>query len=200
MEDTLVKNILNRLASENNIIQLNYIFSLLILAAMGFILTSAIYMELVHGENPCPLCLLQRVAYFGICFGVILNLRNGYSMRYEGLTLIVIILLLIISTRQTLIDIYPRPGHEYIGSAILGLHMPVWSIVFSILLLFAYAIRFCVLGFSDSLSDSHVESYPKISFLASILVWFIIALCGFNVLTTFLQCGFSTCHTYVSAF
>jgi disulfide bond formation protein DsbB len=200
MEDTLVKNILNRLASENNIIQLNYIFSLLILAAMGFILTSAIYMELIHGENPCPLCLLQRVAYFGICFGVILNLRNGYSMRYEGLTLIVIILLLIISTRQTLIDIYPRPGHEYIGSAILGLHMPVWSIVFSILLLFAYAIRFCVLGFSDSLSDSHVESYPKISFLASILVWFIIALCGFNVLTTFLQCGFSTCHTYVSAF
>ncbi len=195
-----MKNILNRLASENNIIQLNYIFSLLILAAMGFILTSAIYMELVHGENPCPLCLLQRVAYFGICFGVILNLRNGYSMRYEGLTLIVIILLLIISTRQTLIDIYPRPGHEYIGSAILGLHMPVWSIVFSILLLFAYAIRFCVLGFSDSLSDSHVESYPKISFLASILVWFIIALCGFNVLTTFLQCGFSTCHTYVSAF
>lgn len=195
-----MRHILNRLASENNIIQLNYLFSILMLAAMGFILTSAIYVELVHGENPCPLCLLQRVAYFGICFGVILNLRNGYSMRYEGLTLIVIILLLIISTRQTLIDIYPRPGHEYIGSAILGLHMPVWSIVFSILLLFAYAIRFCVLGFSDSLSNSHVEFYPKTSFLASILAWFIIVLCGFNVLTTFLQCGFSTCHTYVSAF
>lgn len=195
-----MKKILNRLTSENNIIQLNYIFSILILAAMGFILTSAIYMELVHGENPCPLCLLQRVAYFGICFGVILNLRNGYSMRYEGLTLIVIILLLIISTRQTLIDIYPRPGHEYIGSAILGLHMPVWSIVFSILLLFAYAIRFCILGFSDSLRGSHVESYPKTAFLANICAWFIIALCGFNVLTTFLQCGFATCHTYISAF
>lgn len=195
-----MKNALNRLTSENNIIQLNYIFSIFVLAAIGFILTTAIYMELVHGENPCPLCLLQRVAYFGICFGVILNLRMGYSMRYEGLTLMVIILLLIMSTRQTLINIYPRAGHEYIGSAILGLHMPVWSIVFSILLLFAYAIRFCILGFSDSLSDSHLEAYPKTSFLASILAWFIIALCGFNVLTTSLQCGFSTCHTYVSAF
>ncbi len=181
-------------------IQLNYIFSLMILAVMGFILTTAIYMELAHGENPCPLCLLQRVAYFGICFGVILSLRNGYSMRYEGLTLIVILLLLIMSTRQTIINIYPRPGHEYIGSAILGLHMPVWSIVFSILLLFAYAIRFCILGFSDSLSHSHDEFYPKISFIASILAWFIIVLCGFNLLTVFLQCGFSVCHTYVSAF
>ncbi|WP_052674046.1 disulfide bond formation protein B [Legionella fallonii] len=194
----MFKNILHRLTSENNIIQLNYIYSLLILAAMAFILTTAMYMQLVHGEYPCPLCLLQRVAYFGVCFGVILNLRNGYSMRYEGLTLISIILLLIISARQTLLDIYPRPGHDYIGSAFLGLHMPVWSIVFSILLLLAYAIRFCILGFDDYLSEPLLKSHPKTALLANILAWFIIALCSLNVLSTFLQCGFSSCHTFVS--
>ena len=194
----MFKNILHRLTSENNIIQLNYIYSLLILAAMAFILTIAMYMQLVHSEYPCPLCLLQRVAYFGVCFGVILNLRNGYSMRYEGLTLIAIILLLIISARQTLLDIYPRPGHDYIGSAFLGLHMPVWSIVFSILLLLAYAIRFCIFGFGDYLSGPLLKSHPKTLLLANILAWFIIALCSLNVLSTFLQCGFSSCHTFVS--
>lgn len=200
MEDKLeFKNILHRLTSKNNIIQLNYIYSLLILAAMAFILTTALYMQLVYNEYPCPLCLLQRVAYFGVCFGVMLNLRNGYSMRYEGLTLLVIILLLIISTRQTLLDIYPRPGHEYIGSAFLGLHMPVWSIVFSILLLLAYAIRFCILGFGDYLSEPPLNSHPKTALLANILAWFIIALCGVNVLSTFFQCGFSSCHTFVNA-
>lgn len=194
----MFKNILHQLKSENNITQLNYIYSLLILAAMAFILTTAMYMQLVYGENPCPLCLLQRVAYFGVCFGVILNLRIGYSMRYEGFSLICIILLLIISMRQTLLDIYPRPGHGYIGSAFLGLHMPVWSIVFSILLLLAYAIRFCTLGFSDCLSEAALKSSPKTALLANILMWFIIVLCGFNVLFTFLQCGFSSCHTFVS--
>lgn len=191
-------NILHRFTSETNIIQLNYIFSLLILAVMAFILTTAMYMQLVYKEYPCPLCLLQRVAYFGICFGVILNLRHGYSMRYEGLTLLAIILLLIMSTRQTLLDIYPRPGHDYIGSAFLGLHMPVWSIVFATLLLLAYAMRFCILGFGDYLSEARLNSRPKTSLLANILMWFLIALCGLNVLSTFFQCGFSSCHTYVN--
>lgn len=194
----MFNNVLHRLTSQNNRIQFNYIYSLLVLAAMVFILTTAMYMQVVHGEYPCPLCLLQRVAYFGICFGIILNLRNGYSMRYEGLSLISITLLLIISSRQTLLDIYPRPGHEYIGSAFLGLHMPVWSIVFSILLLLAYAIRFCILGFGDYLSEAHLKSHPKTALLANILVWFIIVLCGSNVLFTFLQCGFSSCHTFVN--
>ena len=51
----MFKNILHRLTSENNIIQLNYIYSLFILAAMAFILTTAMYMQLVHSEYPCPI-------------------------------------------------------------------------------------------------------------------------------------------------
>lgn len=194
----MFKNILHRLASENNIIQLNHLYSLLILTSMAFILTTAMYMQLVQNEYPCPLCLLQRVAYFGVCFGVILNLRNGYSMRHEGLSLLATLLLLIISARQTLLDIYPRPGHDYIGSAFLGLHMPVWSVIFSILLLLAYALRFCILGFDNYLTQSLLKSYPKTALLGNTLMRYIILLGGFHVLFTFLQCGFSSCHTFLS--
>src|SRR5262249_1360556 len=113
-----------------------------------------------------------------------------------GLSLISIVFLLIISMRQTLLDIYPRPGHEYIGTAILGLHMPVWSIVFSVLLSLAYALRFSILGYADYLSNAQIESYLKTKWITSILVWWLILLCGFNLVFVFLQCGFGSCHTF----
>jgi disulfide bond formation protein DsbB len=176
-------------------IQFNYLFLLCILVAIAFVLTAAFYMQIFFNEIPCPLCLLQRLAFFGIAFGIILNLRIGYSIRHEGLTLISIIFLLIISTRQTLLDIYPRAGHQYIGTAILGLHMPVWSIVISVLLLFAYALRFTILGYADFHRDANIELYPKIKTIASIFIWYIIFLCALNLLSSFLQCGFGSCHT-----
>ncbi len=84
--------------------------------------------QLFAGELPCPLCLLERLCMFGIALGVVLNLRAGVFRPQNGPVpdLRRAVLMLIIAVRQTLLDIYPRPGHAYIGSAILGLHMPVW--------------------------------------------------------------------------
>jgi len=104
---------------------------LLILAA---ILTAAMIMQYGFGEIPCPLCLLQRFAMFGCCFGLIVQLRSATSEQGTGISLIFAILLLVISARQTLLDLFPRPGHEYIGSAIFGIHMPVWSVLIAVAL------------------------------------------------------------------
>lgn len=182
--------------AEKTLILLHYYFSIAILVAMAFILSAAFYLQFAASEIPCPLCLLQRVMYLGICFGVMLNLRDGYSLRHDGLTLLTIVLLLIISTRQTLLDIYPREGHEYIGTAILGLHMPVWSIVFAVLLLLAYALGYAVLGYGDYLKYARLESYPKTKLAAYSLIWYLIILCAINLVSSFLQCGFNSCHTF----
>ena len=56
------------------------------------------------------------------------------------------IFLLVVSVRQSLLDIYPRPGHAYIGSPIFGIHMPVWSIIIALALLVAYAIKVTIVG------------------------------------------------------
>ncbi len=61
-----------------------------------------------------------------------------------GFSLLFAIFLLIVSVRQSLLDIYPRPGHEYIGSAVFGLHMPVWSIIIALCLLIAFAAKLAV--------------------------------------------------------
>ena len=61
-----------------------------------------------------------------------------------------------------LLDIYPRPGHAYIGSAVFGLHMPVWSVVIALLILFAYALKLAVIGGDQHLRDHAAKSFPPI--------------------------------------
>jgi hypothetical protein len=82
-------------------------------------------MQYAFGEIPCPLCLLQRYAMFGCCFGIVIQLRSANSERGAGIGAIFALVLLVISVRQTLLDLFPRPGHAYVGSAVFGIHMPV---------------------------------------------------------------------------
>jgi disulfide bond formation protein DsbB len=95
---------------------LNDLFLFAVMLTMAAILTTAMIFQYYGGEIPCPLCLLQRVAMFGVCFGIILHFRHGYSARNAGFSMLFALFLLIVSARQTLLDIYPRPGHSYIGS------------------------------------------------------------------------------------
>ncbi|WP_124966079.1 disulfide bond formation protein B, partial [Trabulsiella odontotermitis] len=90
------------------------------IAVIAAILTSAMVLQYIDGEIPCQLCLLQRIAMFGVCFGIILQFRHGFTYSNTGLSMIFSLFLLIVSVRQTLNDIYPRPGHEYIGSLVFG--------------------------------------------------------------------------------
>ena len=50
---------------------LDRLILVLMLAVLAAILTAAMVMQYAFGEIPCPLCLLQRVAMFGCCFGLI---------------------------------------------------------------------------------------------------------------------------------
>ena len=155
---------------------LNDLFLFMMMLTIAAILTVAMVLQYYGGEIPCPLCLLQRVAMFGVCFGIVLHFRHGYSARNDGLSLLFALLLLILSARQTLLDISPRPGHSYVGSAILGLHMPVWSVVIAVAILLAFAIKFAVLG--DGRRDP--QPSPALGRLARLLSLYVIAICLVN--------------------
>ena len=171
---------------------LNDLFLFSMMLTLAAILTAAMVLQYYGGEIPCPLCLLQRVAMFGVCFGIILHFRYGTSARNDGFAMLFALLLLIISVRQTLLDIYPRPGHSYIGSAVLGLHMPVWSIVIATAILLAFAIKLAVLGGGD-LRDPHPS--PALGRLARLLSLYVIAICLINFGSVLVQCGLDACHT-----
>ena len=175
---------------------LNFLFLFSMMFVIAAILTAAMTLQYIFGELPCPLCLLQRVALFGVCFGIVLQFRNGFSYRNSGISMLFAIFLLIVSVRQTLLDIYPRPGHEYIGSAVFGLHMPVWSVLIALALLIAFAIKFSVLGGEEELRKVRADEFPVLRKLAAALSIYVVALCAVNFGSVVLQCGLGECHTF----
>jgi disulfide bond formation protein DsbB len=175
---------------------LNYLYLLAMMLVIAGILTAAMTLQYARGELPCPLCLLQRVAMFGVCFGIMQNFRRGFSYQNTGYSLLFTILLLVVAVRQTLLDIYPRPGHEYIGSAIFGLHMPVWSIIIALCLLTAYAAKLAALGGDEYLEEVPPSRFPVVSKLADLVSLYVIAICGINFVSVVLQCGLRECHTF----
>lgn len=164
---------------------------LALLLVIAGVLTAAMLMQYVYGEVPCPLCLLQRVAMFGICFGVIRHFRHGDRTRSIGLGLLSALTLLIIAGRQVLIDICPLPGRSYVGSAVLGLHMPVWSVIVALATLAAFTLHLAIVG------DGGTRGSPnrKSAAIAGLAGLFVVALCAVNLVSAVLQCGFGQCHT-----
>ena len=171
---------------------LNDLFLLAMMLAMAAILTTAMMFQYRGGEIPCPLCLLQRVAMFGVCFGIMLHFRDGASARHDALSMLFALFLLIVSARQTLLDIYPRAGHGYVGTAIFGIYMPVWSVIVSVAILLAYTIKIAVLGGENVRDDEKPE---LMSSAQSLLSYYMIALCAINFISVIVQCGMQACHT-----
>jgi hypothetical protein len=130
---------------------------------------------------------------FGVCFGLMQNFRNGFSDRNLGYSLLFSVFLLVVAVRQTLLDIYPRPGHEYVGSAVLGLHMPVWSILIAVALITAFAVKLCIIGTEDGARPPS----PKSTFgrVAAAVSLYVVALALINFGSVVVQCGLSQCHT-----
>lgn len=175
--------------------RLHFLYLLGMMLVVAVILTAAMVFQYAYGELPCPLCLLQRVAMLGVCFGIMLQFRTGLTFRNSGISLLFAIVLLIVSVRQTLLDIYARPGHEYIGSAVFGLHMPVWSVLIALALITATAVQMMVWGGSRYREGAQVKSFPLIRIGAIILSLYVVAIGAINMASVYVQCGIDQCHT-----
>lgn len=166
---------------------------LLMMLVVAAILTAAMVMQYAFGELPCPLCLLQRAALFGICFGTIQSFRSGGFDRNGGIGLLFSVVLLIVSVRQTLLDIYPRPGHAYIGSAVFGIHMPVWSVLIATALIASFAVRSILFGSRDRRGMAPASA---LTHAARWLGAYVVLLCAINFVSVVIQCGLDECHTF----
>ena len=176
----------------SSLVMLDRLILLLLTVILSAALTAAMVMQFAFGEIPCPLCLLQRVAMFGCCFGLLHQLRARESERGGGIALLFALLLLVIAARQTLLDIVPRPGHAYIGTAVFGLHMPVWSVVIGVCLLLALALRLTLFGAPRLLPPAE---RPPLARAAQLLEFYVVLICVLNFAAVVLQCGLGECHT-----
>lgn len=173
---------------------LNYLTLLAMLVVIEGVLTAALVLQFVNGELPCPLCLLQRVAMFGVGFAIVQNFR-AFSHRNTGISLIFSLLLLIVSVRQTLLDITPRPDHAYVGSAVFWLHMPVRSVIIATALIAAHAVALAAFGGERRVARLHAEDFPALARIADFAAAYLIVLVLVNLGAVIVQCGFGACHT-----
>ena len=178
------------------VVAFDRLIQLVMLAVVAAIVSWAMVLQYAFGEIPCPLCLLQRVAMLGCCFGLIVQLREEGPERTErgtGIALLFALLLLVISARQVLLDIVPRPGHDYIGQPVFGLHMPVWSVLIAVALLGGVAIRLVLFGAPRAQAGARDSAFSR---PARALEIYVLAISAINFVSVVLQCGLGECHTF----
>lgn len=161
-------------------------FNTLALFALCLVQVFALVWQFRWGEVPCPLCLLQRVAFGLAGVGLILNIRFGPSPLHYAVVVASSLAGALVALRQVLLHIAPNdPGF---GSPFLGLHFYTWALIlFLALIVFALLMQSIDRKWGDNL-------------LRRPLTWAGVFVMGLFLLLTLgngavvtLQCGVSDC-------
>lgn len=100
-----------------------------VLALLGLlgVLAGSLHLQLGVGEQPCPLCLIQRSAMIGLAVGPIMNLLWGMKPAHYAISILAAVAGGAGSVRQILLHILP--GDQGYGPAVFGLHLYTWAFI-----------------------------------------------------------------------
>ena len=108
------------------------ILNMVALGALLMVLAGSLFLQFGLGEQPCPLCLIQRSGMIGLAIGPMLNLVRGLRPSHYAISILAACVGGAGSIRQILLHI-ATPGDQGFGPAILGFHLYTWAdIVFVI--------------------------------------------------------------------
>jgi disulfide bond formation protein DsbB len=155
------------------------------LYALALLLAAAFAAQLLLGELPCPLCLLQRIMFATLAVGPILNIRFGPRPSHYAMSLLAAVAGGAVSTRQVLLHI--MPGY---GSALLGYHYYTWALIGFIAAIILLA---AILLFDRQFEDDATASPLARNLFGYAAVWLVIGLTAMNVVSAFLECGPRAC-------
>jgi disulfide bond formation protein DsbB len=113
--------------------------NILALFALIGVLAGSLHLQFGIGEQPCPLCLVQRSAMVGLAIGPLMNLLWGMKPAHYALSILAAVVGGAASTRQILLHI-ATPGDPGYGPAVMGLHLYTWAFI-----TFAIAIVGCAI-------------------------------------------------------
>jgi disulfide bond formation protein DsbB len=168
-------------------IGLKYVNSLCILIVSS-ILVGAFYFQFVLNENPCPLCLLQRMGMIGVIFGLSLNVFFGFNSKHFAVVIIASLIGVMFSVRQVLIHICPINGETGYETPIFGMYLYTWGVFIFIASIFGSAI---FIFFKDRFKDFDANLKPLI--YEKVVVYFAMTLIIINVIATFFECQLGPC-------
>uniref|UniRef100_UPI003BAD59A0 disulfide bond formation protein B n=1 Tax=Stappia sp. TaxID=1870903 RepID=UPI003BAD59A0 len=158
----------------------------LALLAIAVVLGVAFFDQLVNGELPCPLCLLQRSGFLLLAIGPVLSVARGPRASHYGVAILAGLLGAGFAMRQILLHI--APGDAGFGAPFLGLHFYTWAFV-----VFVVAIAACAAMLILRAPDEAGEAVSGGGTLGRVAVLLVILMAGANAMSTVLECGFATC-------
>ncbi|WP_444883194.1 disulfide bond formation protein B [Microbulbifer sp. PSTR4-B] len=157
----------------------------LALLGLSVVLWAAFIIELYEHQLPCPICLLQRVAFTMAGLGLLMNLRFGVRPAHYGIVILSSIAGLAAAGRQVLLHILPNnPGF---GEPFLGLHLYTWAAV-AFFGLLTYCGVAMMLGFLRRNLSPRRFTFPE-KFIAVLFLTIAMA----NLASTLLECGLGPC-------
>ncbi|SHO63618.1 Disulfide bond formation protein DsbB [Pseudoxanthobacter soli DSM 19599] len=156
------------------------------LLAVGAVLLIGFAAQLLNGELPCPLCLLQRSAFAAVMVGLALNVRFGPRPSHYGIVILSALVGAAISTRQTLLHIVPGTGT--FGDAILGLHFYTWALVLFMAIVLGSA---AMLLFDRQFAP--IPAGAKMGLLGVVALVLAFAMSFGNGVSTVLECAGGLC-------
>lgn len=156
-------------------------FQVLIISAVLF---GALSIQFFEQEEPCPLCLLQRIGMLGVASGALMNCRFGPHKSHYGLSLLSAFFGGFVALRQ--IALHICPGFPTFGRPFWGLSLYTWSFI-----VFCSSVAYIgleLLIFDQSKEKEGMNWFCHLAFF----VLFLAAL--INVVATFFECGLGPCQ------
>ncbi len=152
------------------------------------ILIGALYFQFGLHENPCPLCLLQRMAMMAVIFGLGMNIYFGFKPQHFALIIMAALVGLTMSARQVLLHICPVDGEPTgYGSPVFGMHLYTWGVFIFLMSILASAIFIMIIP--------KIEAKPELKIIAleKFAVYLTIAIILINIIATFFECQLGPC-------
>lgn len=157
------------------------------LLAVCAVLAFAFVDQVIYGDLPCPLCVLQRAGFVAAGFGVALNLRFGPRPSHYALTILGAVAGASISLRQVALHIVPGSGSY--GNAFFGLHFYTWAFILFALIIAGAA---AMLLFDRQFKDAERAAAPLGGIAMVAFVFFALLAIG-NGMSTLLECAGGLC-------
>lgn len=138
----------------------------------------------VPKDLPCPLCLLQRVAFIAVGLCLCLNLQEGVKTSNYGLMILSSLLGFAISLRQVFLHV--TPGDPGYGPLVLKLHLYNWSAV-------AFFIILGVIAIALMLEYGFIPNPQPMGKPIKVLLLIFLILILANAISTLVECGLNIC-------
>lgn len=159
----------------------------IIILILGCILMSAFGVQIFLKEEPCPLCLIQRLGMIGVATSLLMNIWFGIRMSHYGLGIVCSLIGGAVALRQ--IALHVCPGYPAFGMPIFGLNLYTWSfLIFASCIL---AISLLLFLYEPKEQKLAIAQPNTLGWAAFSLLLFVTAT---NIVTTFLQCGLGPCQ------